>query len=490
MARALLGLDEVTGEAWPSQGDVAAAFGVTRARVSQVVGKLQERWARDPAFTKLRSQLAGIIATSGGAMTVPELTEALIVARGSVQDDPLRTRLARAVVRAAVEAERSAGDLTFQVRRDQGRVLIALSQDVASSVFALGDVADKLAGEDPLVTPQRVLQRLREVPTPAGAPLLTDARIVRLAAAASSQAALSSRQELYPRNMEAVRALKLSQGALYGVSPLTVNEMRERVRSRYPEAQELPDRPALDTMLEEAGIDLRWDSTAKGVGGYVGRSHDAYPVSTESKLPSRQPTALVPQDATDIPPELADARQFEERLQHGIKDGSFYTLLVAPKYYERAYQELTRRFPVELVDFEGLFLDALRAAAAKARVNWDLVIQTDAKPNQGDWNKLQLLVGRAVAAVEEKLAQAEKPVLLIYAGLLARYNRMDLLERLRDRVGRRGGIPSLWLLIPGDYQAVMDGKAVPILSPGQRARVPVSWIDNDHRGTGRTRANP
>src|SRR5262249_46307029 len=120
MARVLLGLDEGSKETWPSQVDVAEAFGVTRARVSQVARKLQERWARDAALTSLREQLAEIIAASGGAMAVPELTEALIVARGSVQDDPLRSRLARAVVRAAVEAERSAGDLKFQVRRDKG----------------------------------------------------------------------------------------------------------------------------------------------------------------------------------------------------------------------------------------------------------------------------------------------------------------------------------------------------------------------------------
>jgi hypothetical protein len=290
--------------------------------------------------------------------------------------------------------------------------------------------------------------------------------------------------------MESVRALKLSQGALYGVSPLTVNEMRERVRSRYPEAQELPDRPALDSLLEEAGIDLRWDETAKGIGGYIGRSQELYTVSTTSKVHSRQGTGFAPDEGLELSPEMVDARQFEEKLQHGIKDGSFYTLLVAPKYYKRACEELTRRFPVELVDFEGLFIDALREAATKAKVNWDLVIQTDAKPNQGDWNKLQLLVGRAVASVEETLRRAEKPVLLIYASLLARYDRMDLLERLRDKVGRRGGIPSLWILIPGDYQAMMDGKAVPILSPGQRARVPVSWIDNEHRGNGRMRAIP
>lgn len=43
------------------------------------------------------------------------------------------------------------------------------------------------------------------------------------------------------------------------------------------------------------------------------------------------------------------------------------------------------------------------------------------------------------------------------------------------------GIPGLWLLVPGDRQAVMDGKAVPILSPGQRSRIPRSWLQNRYR---------
>ena len=79
---------------------------------------------------------------------------------------------------------------------------------------------------------------------PEGSPALADSRLIRLAAAASCGAALSSRQELYPRGMEAGRAIKLSQGALYGVTAMTVDEVRERVRSRYPEAAALPDPPA------------------------------------------------------------------------------------------------------------------------------------------------------------------------------------------------------------------------------------------------------
>ncbi|HKI18059.1 MAG TPA: BREX system serine/threonine kinase PglW, partial [Isosphaeraceae bacterium] len=380
--------------------------------------------------------------------------------------------------------ERSMGEPRFQVRRDGDRVLVALSQDVAGYAFRLGDLADKLAAEDPLVPPQRVLQRLREVSPPSDTPVLTDSRLVRLAAAASRRGALSSRQELYPREMDAGRALKLSQGALYGVASLTAQEIRERVRSRYPEAVRLPDRPALDSLLHEAGFEFQWDPTLKGVGGYVSRLRDSISVSSRSESAVRQPTGMIPEGGLEVTPEIADARQFEDRLKHGIKEGSFYTLLVNPKYYQRASQELCRRFPVDLVDFEKLFLEALRQVVDKAGAKWDAVVSADATPGDGKWDKLMVLVKRTMPIVEQHLASSTRHVLLIYAGLLARYDQMALLERLRDKIGRRDGIPGLWLLIPGDHQALMDGKAVPVLSPGQRARIPESWLENRHRAGG------
>jgi serine/threonine protein kinase len=481
MIRALLGLAPELAKPWPSQTDVAELFAVTRARVSQMVGKYQARWSKESTVTRLRSDLVAILESSGGVMTTLDLAEAILDARGSVEDEPRRTLLALAVVRAAVEVERSMGEPRFQVRREGDRILVALSHELAGYAFRLGELADRLAGEDPLLPPLRALQKLREVTPPAGAPIVSEARLLRLAVSASTRAALSSRQELYPRSMEPARAVKLSQGALYGVTALTIRDIRERVASRYPEAAALPDRPALDDLLREAGFEVHWDPTFKGVGGYVARLHDGVSVTSASESVVRQPTGLVADAPSEVTPEIADARQFEERLRHGIKEGSFYALLVSPKYYQRAYRELACRFPVELVDFEGLFIDALRQVADRAKVKWDLVLKTDATPHQGDWDKLQILVGRALPLVEEQLNRAGRPVLLIYAGLLARYERMELLERLRDKVGRRGGIPGLWLLIPGDHQALLDGKAVPILSPGQRARIPESWLENKHR---------
>ena len=59
-------------------------------------------------------------------MTVAELAEAILVARGSVQDEPRRTALAMAVARACSEVERTMAEPRFLVRRDHGRVLVAV----------------------------------------------------------------------------------------------------------------------------------------------------------------------------------------------------------------------------------------------------------------------------------------------------------------------------------------------------------------------------
>src|SRR5207247_9709130 len=134
-----------------------------------------------------------------------------------------------------------------------------------------------------------------------------DTRLVRLAAAASEHAAVSSRQELYPKGMDAVRALKLSQGALLGVPSLTVAQIRERVSSRYPDAEPLPDRPALDELPRRAGVDFQWDDTARqGSGGYVSRFRDTAAITSGSTSAPRLPTANGPAKVIEITPEIAD----------------------------------------------------------------------------------------------------------------------------------------------------------------------------------------
>ena len=95
------------------------------------------------------------------------------------------------------------------------------------------------------------------------------------------------------------------------------------------------------------------------------------------------------------------------------------------------------------------------------------------------------LVRRTMPRVENVILETDTAVLLTYVGLLGRYEQMDLLERLRDSVGRADGIPALWVLIPADEQQklpVMDGKPVPVITSGQWARIPEGWLQNLHRG--------
>src|SRR5207245_4779875 len=107
-----------------------------------------------------------------------------------------------------------------------------------------------------------------EVPQPQqphGCQPFSNERLLNLAAAMSKTAAVSSRQELYPRGMAAERALRLGIGALSGLGlgdsekGLGVEQIRERVKSRYPEAEPLPDRPELDVPLERVGFDVQWN---------------------------------------------------------------------------------------------------------------------------------------------------------------------------------------------------------------------------------------
>lgn len=472
----LLGLDSSLADCWPSQANIADHVEVSRGRIGQIVGKLQVRWAKDAAFNRLRSELVEMLNGQGGVMSPRELSEAILVARGSSQDDPLRTQLAQAVVRAATEVERTMSEPRFLVRRDKDSVLIARNADLAGYARRLGEEADRIAAEDPLLAPSRVIERLREVPAPTGVSI-PDARLVRMAAEFSDHAAVSSRQELYPRGMADSRALKLSQGALLGQRTLTVEQIRERVAGRYPESAPLPERPVLDDLLRQTGFDFRWDSTAKnGLGCYVSPLRDLVSVTSASETFIRPLSHSGHGEPGEITPEEADARQFDERLLRSLKEGSFLSLLVNPKHYERACRELCRRFPLELIDFEGLFLDALQTTASKAKVNWDLVLQTDTQPHQGDWDKLMMLVGRAMPAIKCQLLDADKTMLVIYPGLLARYDQMDLLSELSQKVGRSDGIPGLWLLLPGDNQALIDGKPVPLIGPGQRTRIPERWL--------------
>lgn len=473
--------------AWKSQTDVARDYGVTRAYVSQEVVRARARWKKNASIRSVREELVALLNLSGGVLTVEEAARALLASRGSGEPEPTRSQYASAVVRAALETERAMNEPRFFDRRDGDTIVIARSAELADLSERLGREADKLAGEEPLVPPARVMERLRaiyakrDLTLPDGVQPMTDSRLVRLAVEASMRSALSSKGEVYPKGMPAERALNLASGALYGAKTLKEREIQERVFSRYPDSVPLPQRPQLDKLLADLNLSLEWsDETTQYE--YIRRD-------LETRMsPSSTSATLMPVEAFEADsPQRVDARLFEQRLEHSLRDGGFLVLMAKPKKIALAQKKLTDRFGVTARNVDAIVLGAMQETAKENGVNWDLVIRADGAPLQSsDRNYLGALVSRAKARIVAKMSEDRTP-LFTWAGLLARYDRMDVIETLRDQAGTRNyPVHGAWLLIAADDQStrpVIDGKPVPVITSSQWTRIPDAWLEgmSDHR---------
>lgn len=480
---------------WPSQTEVAEQLEVTRARVGQILGKARQRWQKQVALTTLRDDLADILRARGGVMTGRELREALLAARGSAQREPLRTRWAGAVLRAAVEAELDAEAPRWIARRSGPHLLVAIDDNdgemLADMAEQLGRRADALVAQEPLPSPTRAAQELQAQIDRMELPALPAPRLLSLAAAASSLAAVSPRLELYPRSLDPLRALKLARGALLGISELQDKDIRDRIRVRYPEMEKaLPGRPELDQLLKEAGWELAWSTTANN-----GRGAYRSTVITFTSLTSG-PTTLTRYATSQQPgeepgPEEEELAAFDNKLQRATREGGLLILSVAPQHGERAKDELSHRFALEVYSVEESLLRHLHAFAKEKQIKWPAILKADAADRtSADWRRLQVAVAAAIERMLAEVCRGSRPLLLVRAGLLARYDRLkDVMESLRNGIEGEpgsatppdGGAPFVWMLVPSDDLHVgprLDGKAVPVLTPSYWRRVPDRWLKN------------
>jgi len=481
-----LGLESVNGTvSWPAAGEVARAAGVARSAVAAVLGKARDRWHKSRELNEFRTELVSLLSSAGGVATADELAALLLAARGSVEDSEVdRRRLARAVLRAAIELEASASDSArFASYADQAPILVALSPELAAHAVALGAVADRMAHEDPLPSPGRVEEELNLVAPPDGN-ALPAGRALRLAAAASTGASLSARAELYPKGMAPATALRLSLGTLAGPRLLTEEAVRERVKGRFPDAAALPSRPELDRLLDEVGAERIWSDDDVDGRGYVSRIVSP----SERGSPSGVLRYGTLADAPLATPEVLDARLLEEKIVGAGRTGAFLALTVDPRRAPLAEVELLRRFaPRERVSLEALLLREMRAEAEARKVKWPVVLAADAEGNDGKgFRNLLRLAAKAAARVRATLLAFDRPALLVNPGMLARYDLMPMLSDLAQASGTRGGPPSLWLLVPQPDGGLprIDDASLPIMSAANWARLTDPWLANAHRAGG------
>jgi serine/threonine protein kinase len=477
---------------WPSQTDVAEALGLSAAKVYQALRADRARWAKDPQVTAFRHEVCEQIQRLGGIVTIPELIDLTILLRppASTLDSTQQQRMASAIARSAVETEDMMAQRRFQIRRAAGKTVVSCSSELAAYAEKLGQIADQLANLDPIAPPLRAFQELYEVPQPPqphGCQPFSNERLLKLASAMGDKAAISTLQEVYPRGMAAERALRLGVRALSGLlsseseKGFSVEQVRERVRSRYPDAEPLPDHPGLQSLLMQVGMDVEWDAETKLYRRRVSGTH----TTSGSSIPERLVTAKHPR-SIEITPDRAEARAFQERLQHAYMEGGFLALTVRPSRMRFAERELTERFTLKRVSFDQLMIDALRSEAAELEVDWSYLEEADGSGSASlAWTDLLHLVEKAAPKIIENLIQCQEHLLLVHPGFIARYDQMRILETLRDRVGQGVPCPGLWVLVVADGQndmPVLDHAEIPLITPGQRAKVSEHWINNEDRG--------
>ena len=291
-----------------------------------------------------------------------------------------------------------------------------------------------------------------------------------MAVVAAEIAAATPRLEVYPRGLDAGRAVRLASGALSGVAQLTPAQVAERVAARFPEAAALPDRPELDALLDTAGVPLRWDDEESR---YLPRRVEPAGLTslTRRAHPSRVTTGGTTSRAgwRRVEDRVVEA---EDRLARSLDEGGWLVLSTSPRRVARVAAAL-RAEPVKPLDVERELLTAMRAFADAHGVDWGTVLAADvADRSSTNWTRLMRVVSAALPMLRDAISAAGPAVLLLNAGILARYDpSLSLLDSLREQVTHAGAdapVRTVWLLVPWhDAEAVprLDDAAVPIFGP-------------------------
>jgi serine/threonine protein kinase len=482
--RVLVGLDPLPDER-PDTGlpaartvsEVANAFGIDPAQIHSSLQFLRnKRWAGSAAATSLIEALSLALDALAPATPLVDLAKALAKARtdGTPTDDDVRT--AAALVRVALELRPSPPATWRRIGRTPW---IARDPEVLDALAALALAADDLAATEPLPSSEVVRSKLAEVAE--GTPLATlpaDQRLA-LAARASTNAAASARLELYPRGMDAARAVALSLAALSGAG-LTPDVVKKRIAARYPEAAPLPERPALDTLLAPHGLVFMPDV---GSGEYVRPGLHAHTSMTVA-VPTRKPTAPgLPQRRS---PDAQRAAAFQDQLDRGIAAGRFRVVQVRADIASPATDALASALKTKAVSLDLELFAAIRKTAAELGVEWANIEAADrAGPDGPDWPLLLELVRQAMdGVVDDLLKRREETLLLAWPGALARYGLAGALSRIVNEA-ERGDMPAILLVVPshadGTAPSINGRLPVPAPLPSQRLVMPDAWLANAHR---------
>ena len=187
-----------------------------------------------------------------------------------------------------------------------------------------------------------------------------------------------------------------------------------------------------------------------------------------------------------LTPEETDARILNERLQWAEREGAFLILTAPAALLKAAEARLLARFDLERRDLNLIFLRAMHNQAIKAKADWNVVLEAgNAAHTTNDWRNLMILISRSMSEIDQDLSHSDKTLLLVNPELLIRFGRIDLLERLREKVWSPSiGLHGVWALMKSDEPestSSLDEASLLSIFRNQLTHIPECWVTEDRR---------
>ena len=462
--------------------EVAKALGVSRARVYQALDLARDDWEKHATISQLRAAARAALESLGGFGPLREIASVFAqrFAPDASADDALTVARAAALLRIVAEVERSDASGIRQERLHNDDLWLSAGPDIRPVVETLGALADDVAAAPVLVSPGEIQRRLSGVI--AGSPLerLTADRVVQLAALASQKAACSPRLELYPRGMDAPRALELSSSVLS--AGMSAEQVQKLVSARYPDSAPLPPRPELDELL--ARHELHFSS----VHGTYQRPHERVGAQSTSFEPIGPvfDTATTSQPRAMNPSAIA-ARELDEQINHALDRKLVRVLAVNVADAHDVASRLLERKPLRQVRLDEALIEQMKALMTAKSVAPRVVHETDrlgrSNSNKG-WNNLTALArGAADRVIQNLLPPLAGPLLLTQPGLLARYELTGLLQAV-IRATAAPEAHAIFLLVPTHERSgvprIEGTLPIPGVLPSQVLWITRDWLENRH----------
>ena len=485
-ARELLGLpeDALAQPVWRTQKEVAERLGLKQVSVSRHLAAARRHWEKSVLRTAVRDDIVAILARHGRLREVRQIADELLSLRGTTAEIPeTRAAYALAAVRVVAECEERLEEPAFVLRRvrshtDTASVLVAqvvdddpnvpVEADLLDYAVALGREADRLVRFDdtaPLPAPADVRAALRAVPTKRGMTPLSDVDLVTLAAAASENARVTARLELYPRSLDLMRALDVAQAVSYlGAPGVTPQQILDRVRARFPQL-DLPNEHELRTQLRKRFHNLASRRAPDGTEYWY------LPAVVSSRSATHTSTTG---GVLEAPGEHERASR---RLDQAAARGGYLAVKTSLGDAERVAALLADRPDVAAFDVAAEFVRILTEMIEQyGGPPWDVVVAADVPGGPPEFGNM---VAEACAILGDRVRAAgpDRPVFLHGATPLARYPAgRDLLRTLAQQARESGTAPhGLWLLCPmGDPRrpARLDDESAGAITEAEQVRLP------------------